>query len=202
LGTLLLLANKSSAQYLIGGSKTDSTLPRIEFGVKLGVDLESISGSNTWEQSYKPGIAGGIFVGMHKHKIGVRLEILASTARYTSDSLVDSAGNKGDFRAVYINIPLLFEYRIIPNLLLLVGPQYSNLISIASVDGFSGDVKAFFRQSEFSGVIGLEGKLPKHLSVGARYIYGFTNLNNEAVSFSTDKWRNSTIQLYAIYSIR
>ncbi len=132
----------------------------------------------------------------------MRAEILASAARYTSKSLTDSAGNKGDFRATYLNIPLLFEYRIIPDLVLLLGPQYSNMLSINSVDGFSGNVKSLFKQSEFSGILGLEWKLPKHFLVGGRYIYGFTDMNNEAVSFSTDAWRNSTIQLYAGYSIR
>ena len=196
----VLLGNRSSAQYLLSGSKADSTLPQIEFGIKLGANVQSISGPEMWEQSYNPGIAGGIFVGMHKNKIGVRLEILASTSRYNARTLADSLGNKGDFRATYLNLPVLFEYCIIPKLLLQVGPQYSNMLSIKSVTAFSGDVKALFNQSEFAGVIGFEGKLPKHISAGARYIYGFSDLNNQGIT--NEKWSTSTIQVYAAYAIK
>jgi hypothetical protein len=93
---------------------------------------------------------------------------------------------------VYLDVPLLLEYKLIPRLWLQLGPQFSELLS-AKESGT--DVKKDFNSSDFAGVLGLEARLPLHLTVSARYILGFTNINNESVTGTTDAWNNRTIQL-------
>jgi hypothetical protein len=200
LGIALFFSNRVTAQYLMSGTN-DSTLPKIEFGLKLGANLQTITG-NVWDNSLKPAIAGGIYAGMHKNKIGVCIEVLAHTARYTSNgsAVIDSFGNKGDFRATYIDVPVLFEYNIFSLFWLQVGPQYSNLVSVKSLNNLQENGKVLFKSNEFSGVLGIEGRFPKNITGGLRAIFGLTDMNNQVVS--TDAWQNRTLQLYIAYRIK
>jgi outer membrane immunogenic protein len=209
ISTTLLFTTHAGAQYLFNAN--DSTLPRIEFGLKAGVNMQTLTGE-TWDNSFKPGIAGGMYVGMQKNKVGVRVEILANTSRYTSKSITDSfgnhtytvtdsAGDRGDFRATYLNIPLLFEYNVFSYFWLQAGPQYSIVMSVKNLTRYDGDPKVIFKQGELSGVIGIEARFRMHITGGLRYIYGFTNMNNDIVG-STDTWQNRTIQLFAAYRIK
>ena len=209
ISTALLLSTHAGAQYLFNGG--DSTLPKIEFGLKLGANLQKLTG-DTWDNSFKPGIVGGMYVGMQKHKVAVRAEILVNTSHYTSGKVTDtagaitykvtdSAGNRGDFRATYLDIPLLFEYNVFSCFWLQAGPQYSIVMSVKNLTDYAGDPKVIFKQGELSGVIGLEARFPKHITGGLRYIYGFTNLNNDIVG-ATDSWQNRTIQIFAGYRIK
>jgi Outer membrane protein beta-barrel domain len=175
----------------------DTTMPKPELSVKVGVNANSISGGS-WDNSYKPGIVAGITAGMHKNRIGVRAEALVSTARYTSKDISDSVNGNGDFRAIYLNIPVLFECRVGSWLWVQLGPQYSNLIMVQKVSTFNIDPKIFFKSNEFSGVIGLEAKFPENILGGVRYVAGMSNMNNGAVAPS-EKWQNSSIQVYLAY---
>ncbi len=187
-------------------------MPKGEFGLKAGTNTQSITGDQ-WEHNYHTGISGGFWARMHKNKIGVRVEVLVSTFRLKSGKLTDSAGNsyytitdsaghQGDFRATCLNVPLVLEINILKNLLLQVGGQYSNLISLANLNDLKGSYKTMFKQGEFSALIGAEVVLPMNFSVGARYRYGISDINNTDVSLLTGTWKTSAIQLFACYKIR
>ena len=184
--------------------KKDSMMPKIEFGVKLGVNLQSISSNKTWDNNFQTGFVGGITLGMHHKKAGVQAEVLISTTSFSSPILVDSATNNKDLlRAVSINIPVLFEYSFIPKLKLQIGLQYTNMISVKSTKGYFGDPKVFFKQTEFSGVIGLEAKLSKHLNASARYLIGLTNINNDWITpAADDPWKTQAIQICVGYKFQ
>ncbi len=178
----------------------DTTFPKIVFGIKAGASLQSTN-SDTWDKGYKPGFTGGIMVGMHKHKFGVRAEVLLNISRYKAvNNVTDSAGTLGDFRVFVIDVPVLLEYDITPRFTILAGPQYTDMLSVKTLNSFAADGTVIFKPQAFSGVVGIEAKLPKQLSIGARYAYGFTNINNGAVS--TDTWQSSAIQVYAAYRIK
>jgi hypothetical protein len=185
----------------------DSTAPKPLFGLKLGMNVETITSSD-WVKANNLGVTGGFFAGFHKNKFGVRAEILVSTTSYKSTIKIDSGGNVGDFNVVYFNVPLLFEYNITSWLSIQVGPQYNNLVSITKNAAFNSDPKVLFTPGGFSGAIGLEGKLPHNVIAGARYIYGFSNLNNyKAIStvnnvLSSQDWHTRSLQIYLGYSIR
>jgi hypothetical protein len=65
-----------------------------------------------------------------------------------------------------------------------------------------------FTSGEFSAVLGVEGKLPYHLVVGGRYIYGLSNINNHsAISngtsiISDEAWYNRSAQIYVGYTFK
>jgi hypothetical protein len=178
----------------------DTTSPKPMLGFRLGANFQTITSSD-WVQAYNAGVTGGFFAGFHQKNAGIRLEILASTTQYKSVIPIDSEGNKGNFSVVYLDVPLLFEYNIIPQLSIQLGPQFSSIVSVTKQTTLDADPKVLFKSSEFSGVVGLEAKLPAHIIAGARYIYGFTNLNNSAL-VSSENWETRTIQVYAGYIIK
>ncbi len=179
----------------------DSTAPKPYFGIKAGVNMQSITGAD-WVSGYNTGFSGGFFAGLHKNRIGVRLEILASTTHYKSKISIDTDGNIGDFNVTYLNVPLLLDYTIIRNhLSLQVGPQYSNMVSVSKNSQLYADPKVLYKSGEFAGVIGLEANLPHKIIVGARYNYCFTNMNNQATT-STETWQNTSLQVYIGYCVK
>ena len=194
----LILSTTAGAQSIPVVSKVTKALPRVDFGVKIGANFAQLGGDN-WEQSYKPGIMGGAFVGLRKHKVGVQVEALINTSHYTTQNIIDSV-HKGDFRATYFDIPVLFEYRIIsgkllPKVWVMVGPQFSSLMSIKSLNDYSGDVKSSFKSGNFSGVVGLEIRYLK-FTLGGRYILGLTNIQNESVTTAKQSWNSRSGQVY------
>jgi len=168
----LLFSTTTHAQ-IPGVSTVTKALPKVTVGIKLGANLQKVNGGAGYETSLKGGIVGGAFASVRKNKIGVRLEALVKTAKIDVTAAGSSAGH---INMIAMDVPLLFEYRLIPRLWLQVGPQFTSLIS--AKDKNSNDVKTAFNTSDFSGVAGLEVILPVHLTLSARYIYGFTNINN------------------------
>ncbi len=190
---LLLTSFCTTAAYAVPGLKN---LPKADLGVKVGANFGQLSG-NTIESNYSGGFLGGIFVGAHKHKIGVQAEVLVSNAKYTIDNNI--LNNKIDVQAVYLDIPLLFEYKLIggkllPKVWLMAGPQFSSIMSIKSADAAKTDLKNQFESGYFAGVAGLEVRYMR-FCLGARYILGVTNINNKSATNIQDSWKNRNIQL-------
>ncbi len=177
-------------------------LPKLDLGVKIGANFAKIGGDN-WEQTYQPGIVGGAFVGLHKHKLGVQVEALVNSSHYKTSAVVDSI-HKGEFRAIYFDIPVLLQYKLVgaklaPKIWIMAGPQFSNLISVKNMNALAGDAKETFKSSTVSLVAGAEVRYLK-FSLGARYLLGLTNMNNSsasnAIHIATNTWNNRSYQLY------
>jgi hypothetical protein len=213
LSAILLSATYSFAQQtetdtLSYPEPIDTTSPKPELGIKLGVQGQSIMG-NAWDNSYKVGAVGGFFIGYHKKKVGVRAEVLGSTSRYSANKgkdaagnptgLADTAGNLADFKIITLNVPVLFEYYVTPKLTIQVGPQLNSILFVKSLDAFPGAAKTLFKQTEFAGVIGVEGKLPHNILAGARYNYGFSDINNVTISGYPGAWTTQSVQVYVGY---
>lgn len=185
----ILCANIASAQ--LGVSKMASKIvPTVTLGIKIGANMQQMSGGPTWNGAYKPGILGGAFVSVDKKKMGVRVEGLIKTAKF------DQSGSAVSINTVSVDIPALFEYKVIPRVWLQAGPQFSSLLSAKSTNDV--DVKNSFKTSDISAVAGIEIALPLKLTVGARYIKGFSNVNNTITS-GTDKWKNTCMQFSVGY---
>jgi len=169
-----------------------------DLGIKLGANFSQLGGDH-WEQSYQPGFLAGAIFGVRKHKVGLQVELLVNSAHYTTKDLVDSI-RKGDFRATYFDIPVMFEYRLVgaklaPKVWIMAGPQFSNLMSIKSLNDYAGDVKKTFNSGTISAVLGLEVRYAK-FTLGGRYVLGVTNVNNEDVSTIKQSWNSRSGQVY------
>lgn len=184
----LFIASSTYAQ-LPGVGKVTKKLPKVNLGLKAGANFETLSG-NSWQNTYKPGIVFGGFVRVYKGNWGLDVEALLNTASYSpTDSLV-----KGTFRALYVDVPVLLEYKLFHRLWLQAGPQFSPLISMSN--SAVQDAQKSFKSGYFSGVVGLQVILPVHFVIGARYILGLSDINNVNAGSATGAWKNRSAQLY------
>src|ERR1700733_5570369 len=117
LSATLLLHNSAEAQIPV----VSKVLPKVTLGLKVGANFQELSSSSTFQNSYQGGVVGGAFVGITKNKWGVQVEGLVKTVKY---SFTD---NGGDVNTVYIDVPVLLEYRLIKRLWVQIGPQFSDL---------------------------------------------------------------------------
>jgi len=192
--TTLLISNITQAQDVPVVGKF---IPKPDLGLKIGANFNQLSDNGgSFKKAYKPGILFGAFGGVHWKKVGIRVEAMVNSASYTYSY---TSTQDGTFKNLYLDVPVLFEYRLIPRVWLQVGPQFSDLIGVTANPNPdpANSPKSYFNSSDISGVLGLEVRLPLHLIVGARYILGFSNINNQSVSGDTNAWNTRTIQLFA-----
>jgi len=191
LSAALLFSTRSFAQVPI----VSKILPKVTVGIKVGANFQELTGS-TWDNAYKAGFTGGVFVGVTKKKIGIQVEGLISSAKFNySPTLHVPTVTPTSASTLNLNVPMLFEYKLVPRLWVQLGPQFSDLLS--AKDNNSNDIKSSFKTTDFAGVLGLEGILPLHFTVSARYILGLTNVSN--VSSANGSWNNRGIQLAVGY---
>jgi len=183
----LLLAACSVLLWNNANAKVAKILPKFTVGVKAGANFQTLSGKD-WESSYKPGILGGAFVGVTKGKWGIQAEGLVKSARF------DYKATSGYFKTVGVDVPLLLEYNPVWRLWIQAGPQYSMVLS--AKDDTKKDVKDYLNAADISGVVGIQVNLPLRLSVGARYIMGFSDMNSGKIPTAADAWRNRYAQVF------
>lgn len=176
----LLCASTTTTYAQLGVAK--KVLPEVNLGVKVGANMQQTS----IEKAYKGGLLGGVFVGVSKKKLGVRVEGLVKSAK-----LEYTVGNP--IKTVGLDIPLLFQYSPIKRLKLHVGPQYSMLLSAKQKDVDVKDV--LLNSSDICLAAGFDVFLPLKLTVGARYVKGLTDIS----TVSANKITSSTFQVSVGY---
>jgi hypothetical protein len=183
----------------------------IDLGVKVGANFAKLDGE-TWQTGYKAGFMGGIYGAVKVKKIGGQIEALLSQANYTTTSgkfynvygplfknAADSA-KEGHINVTYLNVPVLFNYKLLGNAWIHLGPQFSTVLSVRDKDGILRDPESIFKNGAVSGVVGATLNLPLGLNVGVRYIFSFSDENNVNVP-AADSWKNRTIQAHIGYNI-
>lgn len=197
------------------GAAVNSVSPvKIGLGIKAGANFQKLQGE-TWGDATRAGYFGGLFLNATFKKYGVSGEVLFSQTSFTTTgtklynakkaasatnyTVIDSSAKEGAFAVTTVSVPILFDLKIVNNLWLQVGPQYSAIISVKDKDGLVNDANELFKSGDISGVLGLHLNLPLNLSVGARYILGFSDVNGTNNSAS-EAWRTRSAQLYVGYS--
>lgn len=185
-----LYSSQANAQ--LGVQKvTKKILPTVTVGLKVGANVQQMTGSVNptlaWDGKYKPGILGGAFVSVNKKKAGVRVEGLIKTAKF-------GYSNGAYLKTACIDVPALFEFKLVPRVWIQIGPQFTSVISAKSDK--SVDMKNTLRNADLSAVAGVEVTLPVKLVAGARYIKGFIDVNNTNAGGT---WNNTSMQVYIGY---
>lgn len=194
--TYPVVAQKASAPLRLG----QDTLSKVTAGVKAGVSADQITGRLSFKNQSNIGISGGGFIQVERKKIGVQLEGLISLSKY---SLQDSFISGGSFSIIHFDIPILFECKVAHGLWIQAGPQLNTILAVSHTPSTDTDPKSLFQSSNFCLAGGLEVKLPWNLSIGARYVYGLQNINDQgnsriagSIEQSNQAWRTSSIQGY------
>ena len=205
----LLFAFMFALPVAMKAQKTD-----VDLGVKLGANFTSINNSY-WENGYKANLLGGIFLGINPGKLGVQIEGIFSQSTYVAGDTFNTVYKEfynvgkesvknGSLRVNYLSIPVLLNIKLFSRAIIQLGPQFSGVVSVQDKDELFRDAKGLFKAS-WDGVIGVDLKLPAHLDVGARYIIGFSDMNNTDINNTSSKvddaWKRRTLQLHVGYSI-
>lgn len=160
----------------------------IDLGIKLGANFSKVSDINT-DLDNKTGFVGGAFLGLNfNEKAGILVEALYSQQ--------GAKFELGEFDISYLNVPVLFKYKLIQGLNLQVGPQFGFVVDDkVSFDSVVGGAETAVETNSFdtSGVVGLGYDLPMGLRVSARYTFGFSEITD-------DGGKNSVITLAVGYS--
>lgn len=177
---------------------------RIKFGIKGGVNISDIikgDGNNNFDTQTKAGF-----------NAGVTLEIpLIAGLQFTPEVLYAQKGyqltydDNTKFKQTtnFIDVPILFAFRLGSSFNIVAGPQVSFLLSTKNKfeSGFGSvtetnveDDSDRFKKSLVGGVIGFRYDVNDRFDIHARYALDFQK-NNENGSEYTPEYRN---QVYSI----
>jgi len=130
----------------------------------------------------------GAYINLNlSDKFGITPEVLYTAYGTTWDNGITLDNVKVDLD--YIAIPVMLRFKPIKLLSLEAGPQFSFLTK-ANREG-EGDIKNQLKNNDFGLAFGAGLHLPLGFNVGARYVLGFTNINE----ISTTSVKNRTFQV-------
>ncbi len=166
---------------------TDVNAQEIQFGIKGGLNLASVSGDNTEDidvvTSFNFGILSEIPVS---DKFSFQPELMYSGQGYSF--------NEKTIALSYLNLPLMGKYYLTKGFSVEAGPQIGYLFNAENEET---DVKDSFNSFDFGVNFGLGYKLDNGLNFGARYNLGLTDINN--LDNSSNKNKNGVFQLSVGY---
>lgn len=183
---------------------------RISAGVKLGVNY-----ANVWDEEGqdfradpKLGLAGGIFIGIPFGKyIGFQPEFLISQKGFKGSGTLLGTGYSLNRTSTYFDIPLQLQIKLIKNVSLYIGPQYSYLLK--QKDVYTLGSNSFEQEEEFKNdnirknilgfVIGADINI-EQLVLSARIGWDLNRNNGDGTS-TTPRYKNQWLQFTAGYRI-
>lgn len=149
--TILVVA---FATFLVGNmfaqNRDDNFREKISFGLKVGANLSNVydSQGEQFNSDPKIGLATGIFVAIPVGKyLGVQPELLFSQKGYQGAGSILGSDYSYTYTSNFIDVPLLLAFKPIPFITVLVGPQYSFLVSDRYV--FNSEIVNTIQENEF-----------------------------------------------------
>ncbi len=191
LSTLLLATILLPLVVMADPGVKKKVMPSASFGAKGGLNMNRLAGDTRYDNDFKPGIVGGIFLSVTGRNSGIRMEALLKTTRLYQYNV-----GYRHVRTRYIDFPILFEYIVFNRVHLHGGPVLSALVRAERGNGVT--VKNDYNNVDFMGCLGVELDLPLHLNAGLRLTHSLMNANNTKPAAN---WINTGIQLTVGYRL-
>lgn len=173
----------------------------VHLGLKAGTDLLKISG-RSFDGKTQAGFSGGAYGEIFFTKQwGIQPELLFDQAMANTSQDFNGIYRGVSYQKVmlnYISVPVFLAYKPVPELSILLGPQYGYLVSQTS--GLTNDPSLpseAFKKSDISIVFGGQLNLGK-FKIGARYVIGLNDINNLP---PTDTWKKKGFQFHLGYQL-
>ncbi len=163
---------------------------QISLGINWGVNYSNVRGEIT--DYLKPGICFGAFSSL---KITEKFYFVPEIDYSEQGYLIHSLNGKLRNRLNYLNFPLLFTYRDLPQFHIELGPQIGYLIKY---EGETGSSLLQMPKFDYGVDVGAKAFIVNGLFVNVRYYYGVSNLNRKYEG--TNSLRNSTLAFSVGYS--
>ena len=164
-------------------------------GIKAGTNITQLTG-RSFDDGFQWNFMAGAFSELDfSSHWGIQPEVLFSqtTTQTASDfnDVYEEGINSRSVKLNYLSIPILLTYKLpLPILSLQLGPQFGILMN--SSENITTNGTNAFKSGDFSMVVGAQVNLGPFKG-GARYVYGFTNIDDVT---NVDSWKSRTIQLY------
>ncbi len=185
------------------------------FGIKAGINSARLeikdagSANNGMNNNAKTSLHAGLFynipvAGSFRIQPEVLYNIQGSKTSPMASADPNLAGlNEFDFH--YVSVPLMLQIATPSGFMIEAGPQFSYLSSANADRNAGGQVNLkdqdYVKKTDFS-VAGGVGYLSRiGLGIGARYVYGFTNVwnNEDSPSTANMDFRNRVLQVGLTY---
>jgi hypothetical protein len=151
----------------------NSSDAQVRFGLKAGGNLANMEGFD--QSKIRLGISAGPVLQVNVAKMFfLQSELLYSIKGRQSDTTQNNSN--ATLSLNYINLPVLFGYRMSPNFSIKLGPEIGRLLSAKSkFDGSTSDVSNIYQDFDFGADLALAYAFKK-LSIDLRYNYGLKDL--------------------------
>ena len=178
---------------------TQTQAQGFHLGIKAGANLFKVDGES-FSQEFKFGYNVGAFSQINfTPNIGIQPEVLFNQTNYrTGEHFSDIYSGLPDNyqgKLNYLSIPVLLNFRPIPLLSILVGPQFGILLN--KDEHLVDNGKDAFKKGDFALVGGAQLNLGGFMA-GARYAVGLNNINDLQ---NEDSWKNQGWQVYVGFRI-
>ncbi len=169
----------------------------VRFGLKAGANLANVSSSFPDTGSLQRFHLGGMMEAKYNSHWALQPEILYAFQGFE----VETNGRNYTYKLSYINVPVMVKYFPIDLLYLEAGPQIGFLHRAKEeVESTSGNTDSNIKDGMRSNDLGLGSGVGLQLAngwgVGARYIWGLTNISK---SRTVSDIKNSVLQFYIAY---
>ncbi|MDR3133330.1 MAG: PorT family protein [Prevotellaceae bacterium] len=172
---------------------TLSVNAQTKFGIKAGLNVSQFGGGTVnGEEASENFDASGMLIGFHAggyvnfsfgSVIGLQPEVVFSLQGGKESA--EEGGETSKTSLGFVNVPILLDIKPVPNLSILVGPQVGiNVTKSMSIGDYSvsgSELATYLEESamkintiDIAAVLGVQYTIIGHLTLGARYNFGFT----------------------------
>jgi hypothetical protein len=159
-----------------------ATQAQVKFGAKAGLNLSTWTGDVKdaigTDAKMKPGFyIGGLANISVSENFAIQPELLVSA----EGAKFEESGETANANTMFINIPVVAQYKTASGFYVEAGPQLGVLVSAKiKADGESTDIKDELQSTNFSAVLGLGYSMTNGFGFGARYNLGLSNALKDA----------------------
>lgn len=199
LAILLTLVLKVSAQ-----EKNEDLMQNIAVGVKAGINISNVydTEGDGFDSKAKVGLAFGGFLSIPFSKsLGFQPEVMYSQKGYKGNGTLLIVDYSYTRKLDYIDVPLQLQIKPMPQLTILVGPQYSFLIHKGldfSGGGISGSQQSDMdNQNIRKNTLGITGGIDVHVSnflISGKVAWDLQDNNGDGTS-SSPRFKNTIGQI-------
>jgi outer membrane protein OmpA-like peptidoglycan-associated protein len=148
-----------------------------------------ISGNDNVDYDFKFGWGAGIYGTFHLGRsVAFEPELMYNSLTY----FTDGTSLLNDSKAGYLSLPLLLKFHLGHNFAITAGPQFDFLMSVN--DNNNNWDKEDLKSTSIAANVGIEIVPHARVVPFARYIHGFTSMDNTGNPNTVGDWYNQYIQ--------
>lgn len=178
---------------LLAGATFIVEAQQLSFGVKGGLNLAKLTDLD--RSKTRTSVFAGGFVNIAFDKsLSIQPELLYSGQGAKHDDILNIHSTT---KLGYINIPVMVQYRLVPEFYLEAGPQLGFLAGAKVKSGkVTVDVKDDYKSVDVGLGFGLGYQFPIGVGIGARYMFGLSNVSD----VDNIDHKNSVAQIGVFYT--